>query len=139
MTSSPTYTATVRQPNLLLRVVYFLLFGLWFSAIWASVAWVLSVTVIGLPVGIWMLNRLPPVTTLHTGTRVLERTSNGNYVVHEQIQRPFIVRAIYFVLVGWWFSALWLSLAWALSATLIGLPFSFWMIDRTPAALTLAR
>lgn len=135
-------TTVVRQEqgvNLLLRAIYFLVFGLWFSAIWASVAWVLCVTIIGLPLGLWMLNRLPQVTTL--------RPQRGDLVVHPSgevyrkhiVQRPFIVRALWFVLVGWWLSALWLAVAWALSAVIIGLPISFWMFDRVPAIITLAR
>ncbi len=51
-------------PGLLIRALYFILFGLWFSGIWAAVAWVLCVTIIGLPFGLWMLNRLPQVSTL---------------------------------------------------------------------------
>jgi uncharacterized membrane protein YccF (DUF307 family) len=41
--------------------------------------------------------------------------------------------------VGWWLSALWLTVAWALSASIIGLPFAFWMFNRVPAIITLAR
>ena len=36
-------------PGLLIRALYFILFGLWFSGIWAAVAWVLCVTIIGRP------------------------------------------------------------------------------------------
>ena len=47
-------------------------------------------------------------------------------------QRPFVIRALYFLLVGWWASALWLSVAWGLmSVTLgLGLPLAFWMFNR---------
>jgi hypothetical protein len=42
-------------------------------------------------------------------------------------QRPFWQRAIYFVLVGWWFSGFWMGAAWLLSVLIITLPLGFWM------------
>jgi uncharacterized membrane protein YccF (DUF307 family) len=47
-----------------LRLAYFVLVGWWLSFLWSNVAWVVSATVIGLPLGIWMFNRLPALTTL---------------------------------------------------------------------------
>ncbi len=135
-------TTIVRQErgvNLLLRAVYFLVFGLWFSAIWAAVAWVLCVTIIGLPLGLWMLNRLPQVTTLRPQRGDLLVSATGEIYRKNIPQRPFLIRALWFLLVGWWLSAVWLSIAWALSAVIIGLPISFWMFDQVPAIITLAR
>ncbi len=57
----------VPQHNLLLRLVYFLLIGWWLSLIWSLVAWVLCITIVGLPFGVWMFNRLPAVTTMMRG------------------------------------------------------------------------
>jgi hypothetical protein len=42
-------------------------------------------------------------------------------------------------LVGSWLSAIWLAIAWACSTTIIGLPISFWMIDRAPKVMLLTR
>ena len=50
-----------------------------------------------------------------------------------------LVRAIYFVLVGWWLSAIWIAVAWALHASIVGMLVGFWMFDRVPAIVTLAR
>lgn len=50
-----------------------------------------------------------------------------------------LIRALYFVLIGWWFSALWIAAAWALHASIIGMLIGFWMFDRVPAIITLAR
>ncbi len=126
-------------PGLLLRIVYFIVFGLWFSGIWAAIAWVLCITVIGLPLGLWMLNRLPQVTTLKSQQSDLVITRTGEHYRQATRQRPFLVRTIWFVLVGWWLSAIWISAAWALCASVIGLIPGFWMLNRVPAIITLAR
>lgn len=63
----------------------------------------------------------------------------GSIPVAARNQRPFLVRAIYFVLIGSWFSAVWLVLAWLLAVTIIGLPAAQWMFFRVNAILTLQR
>lgn len=125
-------------PNLLIRALYFIVFGLWFSSIWAAVAWVLCVTIIGLPLGLWMLNRLPQVVTLAPQRTDLV-IANGRAYYADVPQRPFLLRVVWFVFVGWWLSALWLALAWALCASIIGMVVAFWMFDRVPTIITLAR
>ena len=59
-----TYTKT-NQTNILFRGLYFLFVGWWASLLWMSIGYLLCITLIGLPFGIWMLNRLPEVTTLY--------------------------------------------------------------------------
>jgi uncharacterized membrane protein YccF (DUF307 family) len=59
-----TYTKT-NQTNILFRGLYFLFVGWWASLLWMSIGYQLCITLIGLPYGIWMLNRLPEVTTLY--------------------------------------------------------------------------
>ena len=53
------------QRSLLLRVVYFVLVGWWAAWIWMTIAYFLFLTILLLPVGLMMLNRLPEVFTLH--------------------------------------------------------------------------
>jgi uncharacterized membrane protein YccF (DUF307 family) len=52
------------QLPFLARTVYFLFVGIWLSAVWLFIAWLTSLTIIGLPLTIWMYNRVPAVTTL---------------------------------------------------------------------------
>ena len=131
----------VRQsgPGLLVRALYFVLFGLWFSGIWAVVAWVLCVTIIGLPLGLWMLNRLPQVVTLRPNRSDLLVMPTGRVIERDVPQAPFLLRALYFLLIGWWLSAIWIAVAWALCASIVGMVIGFWMFDRVPALITLAR
>ncbi|MEO7912148.1 MAG: zinc ribbon domain-containing protein [Roseiflexaceae bacterium] len=114
-----------------IRALWFLCVGLWAGQVWLLVAWLLNLTLIGLPAGMWMLNQLPQVMTLRQQRRGLQMPAGRSNV-------PFVARAIYFVLVGWWLSLLWVELAWLASALLIGLPLSFLMFERTGTVATLA-
>lgn len=131
-------------PGCLVRTLYFLFVGLWLGLLWTGVAWFLLVTIIGLPLGLLMLNRLPQVMTLKPVRTATQVTMQGGVVLVSQgalAQHSFLLRALYFVLVGWWFSGLWLGIAWSLVGVTfgLGLPLAFWMFDRTPAIVTLAR
>lgn len=53
------------QHSLVIRGVYFVLIGWWLSFVWANVAALLAMTVVGLPVAYWLFNRLPYVTSLY--------------------------------------------------------------------------
>lgn len=139
MQSQNVVVARAGGPGLLIRALYFILFGLWFSGIWAALAWLLCVTIVGLPLGLYMLNRLPQVVTLKPADRDLMITTGGRVVEVGRSQAPFLVRALYFVLVGWWLSAIWIALAWVLCASIVGMVIGFWMFNRTPAIVSLAR
>lgn len=146
---APTPVVIINQqaaagPGCLVRSLYFLFIGLWFGALWTGLAWFLLVSIIGLPLGLLMLNRIPQVMTLKPVRTQTHVVTQGGVVIVSQgglAQHPFWLRAVYFILFGWWFSGLWLSAAWGLiGATLgLGLPIAFWMFDRTPAIVTLAR
>ena len=103
----------------------------------------LNVTIIGLPLGLWVLNRIPTVMTLRPMRRTLtvDRGGDGSEVVRvsDQPQASFLVRAVWFLLIGWWLSGLWAGAAYVATVTIIGLPIAFWMFDRLPAVTTLFR
>lgn len=55
------------QTSFLIRLAYFLLIGWWLSGLWMFGAWILCVSIIGFPLGLMMVNRVPFVITLHRG------------------------------------------------------------------------
>jgi len=136
--SNITTVKQVQEYPILLRAAWFLLIGLWLSGIWITVAWVLMVTVIGLPIGLVMINYVPMVLTLKK-TSGVEISDGVNKKVITTPQHGFLLRAIYFVVIGWWFSFLWASVGWMLSATILGLPFGALMLNSLPAVTTLQR
>src|SRR5512136_808576 len=125
-------TATIvakKNPGCLVQLVWFALVGWWLGQAWVAVAWFFAATIIGMPLAVLMLNRVPEVMALRGETELLVRSWNGHTVVTEVPQVNILLRALYFILVGWWLSAVWIEAAYALCATIIGLPFGFWMFD----------
>lgn len=132
-----------RGPNLLIRFVWWLFIGWWASGIVVGIAWVALITIIGIPLGIWLINRLPTVLTLRPRTRTWQLGTDGaGSTVVQDYGRPQVawpIRGIWFVLVGWWASAIWMGLAWLIQLTVIGLPISLLMFNRTPFIASLYR
>ncbi len=138
------YVDIPRGPGCLIQLLWFVFIGCWLIHIWVFVAWVLLVSIIGLPLGIWMLHRVPLVVALRDPREVRIRALPVGKAgwVYEQVgaeQYPFLVRAVYFVLVGWWLSALWMALASLICATIIGLPLGILMFDLVPMLVSLQR
>jgi len=145
-TSSPPSRSTTvyeRGPNLLVRAVWWLLIGWWASGIAVAVAWFALATIVGIPLGIWIINRLPSILTLRPRTRhwVLGQDEQGSTVVSEggRPQVAWPLRGLWFVFVGWWASAIWMGVAWLVQLTVIGIPIALLMFNRTPFIASLYR
>jgi len=126
------------SPNVLIRALWFVFLGWWLGGIVSLIAWLLVLTILGLPLGLWLINRLPTVITLRAQEQNWHQDADG-VLRRGQQQRGFLLRAIYFVLVGWWLSGAWMALAYALMLIIIGLPIAFWMYGRVGAVTTLYR
>jgi uncharacterized membrane protein YccF (DUF307 family) len=131
------------NPGCLIQILWFALIGWWLGQAWLVVAWISMVTIIGIPLGVIMVNKLPYVLALRSGPIRLKisQAEDGSLIPHriDQTQPNILLRAVYFLLVGWWLTAIWMELAFALCATVIGIPIGFWMFDRVPAILSLHR
>jgi uncharacterized membrane protein YccF (DUF307 family) len=130
-------------PSLLIRFVWWLFIGWWASGIVVGIAWFALITVIGIPLGIWLINRLPTVLTLRPRRRtwMIGQDAEGRTVISEEgrPQVPWPIRGLWFVLVGWWASAIWMGVAWFVQLTIIGLPLALMMFNRTPFIASLYR
>lgn len=52
-------------------------------------------------------------------------------------QLPFIVRAIWFLAIGWVLALIWISIAIVFALLIVTLPIASWMFERTNAVMTL--
>ncbi|MBX0286773.1 YccF domain-containing protein [Haloarcula salinisoli] len=118
------------QPSLLVRAVWFLLVGWWLTGLWLSVAWLLNVTIIGIPLGIKMINWVPYVLSLKKRERYVEAGAGKS-------QYSIPVRAVWFLLVGWWASGVWTGVAYTLTLSIVGIPLAVWMYGKLPFVVSL--
>jgi len=154
---------TSKQHGLLSRALYFVFVGWWLGFAWLNVGYALCVTVIGLPIGLAMLNRLPRVLTLRpssAGTTsvnvsttsvaqpgqpgvpgaapIVMQTVNVNVNVGNT-QQNFLIRALYFVCIGCWLGYAWALVGYALCMMIVTLPLGLMMLNRLPAVITLRK
>ncbi len=124
--------------SIVVRAAWFLLVGWWATGIWLSVAWLLLALVVTIPLGIKMINLVPVVLSLKPPARAFVDRPNGG-TVQSRPQRSLVVRAVWFLLVGWWASAIWTAVAYAFTLSIVGLPVAIWMYGKLPAIVSLYR
>ena len=130
-----------KNPGCLVQILWFAFIGIWLGQIWMVAAWIFMLTIVGIPIGVMMLNKLPWIIALRSEPDLVRVTRRDDGSLEKRpmavSQPPLLLRGLYFLLIGWWFSALWMEAAYAICLTIIGLPIGFWMFDRVPAVLSL--
>jgi uncharacterized membrane protein YccF (DUF307 family) len=119
------------EPSFLVRAVWFIFIGWWLSAVAIGVAYFLCAIIIGIPLAFMLFNQLPAILTL--------RPRSAGRTAYAGEQLPLWIRAVWFIFIGWWLGALYMSVAWALCVILITLPIGLWMFNRVGAVMTLLR
>ena len=143
--SSSVEIETKREnPNIFLRIIWFLLIGWWLGFWVIVIAYLCLILILPSPIGIALLNRLPRIMTLRAPAQsITVRDDHGHLTVeHGDVhQRSWLLRLPWLVLVGWWAGAIWLLAAYGITLFTagLGLPISFWMFGRTARVITLHR
>jgi uncharacterized membrane protein YccF (DUF307 family) len=121
------------------QALWFVVVGWWLGALAVAAAWLLNLTIIGLPLGMTILNGLPIALAMQEPRGVAAVGRGGRVVERGLPQLNLLVRTAYFLLIGWWWSAVWLLVAYVFAATIVLLPLALLMFRLTPAMTTLKR
>lgn len=125
-----------------LRLAWLVFAGWWMSLLWVVAGWFCVL--------------MPPLTRAGMSmfgnmTRVVALRSPGDECAailhdtlwkldHSQVtQRPFVVRLLYTLAIGWWLSLLWVALGWAESLSIDRKPTGVARFMRLPGIMTLRR
>jgi uncharacterized membrane protein YccF (DUF307 family) len=147
---------TGHSHGLLIRALYFICIGWWLGFFWLNLGFAFCTLIITLPLGLAMLNRLPQVLTLRSPSAATTNVSVStvavagmggaasfaqtvNVTVNTNNQHNFLLRALYFLLVGWWAGYLWACLGYCCCISVVLLPVGLMMLNRLPAVLTLRK
>lgn len=122
------------RPGCLLQLLWFFFVGWWLGGLAVGFAYLMFLFIVTIPVGVAVLNVVPELFALRAPARVV--TPYGRVDVR---QRNILLRAVWFVVVGWWLAAITLFVGYVLCLTLIGMPAGFLLFDATPGLLTLRR
>ena len=130
-------------PSMLVRVVWYFVIGWWLTALVMGVAWFFAVTIIGMPLAFYLVNRIPTVLTLRPRRELYAMVTGADGITrHERIateQTSVLVRLAYFIVIGWWLSAFWMAISYALMVTVIGIPLGLMLVNRLPFVFSLHR
>jgi uncharacterized membrane protein YccF (DUF307 family) len=142
--TNPQVTVQTRShgPGCLVSGLWFIFFGWWIGGLATLTAWLLGVTIIGLPISLFILNNLPFLLVLQppSSETVTISSPDGTVVKQREMKQiNWFLRALYFMLVGWWWSLIWMVLSYVVCLTIIGLPLGLLMFRWAPAMTTLKR
>ena len=133
---------TGKQHNFLVRALWYIFVGWWLTGIALTIGYLAGLTIAGLPLAFWIFNRTGTLLTLRRRTEVerLETTSGQiGVTTGTRRQRSLLLRAVYFVFVGWWLALIWMLVAYIASMTIVLIPIGIMMRNRLPALFTLQR
>ncbi len=134
-------------PGCVMQFLWFVFVGWWAAQLWIGIAWFAMLTIIGVPLAIFMINRVsgvialrPSASARNNQTRVTVQDGTTTVEVGAGTQQiNLLVRIFWFLAFGWWLSAIWMEIAYLLCFIIIGLPLGLRMFDYTPTVLTLRR
>jgi len=118
------------------RILYFIFIGWWLGIFVALAGYLLSVTIILLPIGVILLNRLPTFIYLREPGEPCEYGFSHRHIREEL---PFLLRALWFILIGWELGFIAIVLGYLMVVSIVLLPFGIWLLNRVPLILTLSQ
>lgn len=136
------------SPSFFVRVFWYIFIGWWLGFFWLNAGYFFCFTIIGLPLGLVMLNRLPWILPLRpvsqnvrvsTTTSMTANTTTTTINIGATQQYNMLIRALYFVFIGFWAGYIWTFVGYALCLCIVTIPLGLVMLNRLPAVITLRR
>ena len=121
---------------MILRLFYFVLIGWWAGLLASFVAYLLCATIIGIPFGVMIFNRLPVIIFM---AEPGEACPDGYPHRHVMEELPILLRILWFVILGWELGLLALIGGYLCAVTIVGIPLGIWILNRVPLVMTLRR
>src|ERR1700722_19376107 len=109
--------------SLLLNVLWIVFGGVWMAVAWVIAAFIMAITIIGLPWA-WSALNIASYTLFPFGRKAVSR---AEYSGHDIGTGPFglLGNIIWLVLAGWWLALGHLVTAIVLAITIVGIPFAW--------------
>lgn len=126
-------------PSFGVRAVWYIFIGWWLGGLVITLGYL---TCWIPPLSFWFLNRIGRAMTLRPITKSWEYVQTAAGVVLREVKQQQVAwywRGLYFICIGLWIGAVWLTLAYVLCLTVILMPIGMMMINRTPGVITLEK
>jgi uncharacterized membrane protein YccF (DUF307 family) len=109
--------------SFVLNLLWIVFGGLWMAVAWVIAAFIMAITIVGLPWA-WSALNIASYTLLPFGRRAVSR---ADYSGHDFGTGPLglLGNIIWLVLAGWWLALGHLITAIGLAVTLVGIPFAW--------------
>lgn len=137
----PPVVVKVKTHGFIVRALYYIFIGWWFGLVWALLSWVVYATVVGAPLGVKMMNKIPGAISLKAREKDIKVFSDETGYEVKQVKReqyPWWARVLYYP-VGLVLSLMVILLAWLLCELLITLPLGIILFNKVPVVASLAR
>jgi uncharacterized membrane protein YccF (DUF307 family) len=110
--------------SLLLNILWLIFGGVWMAIAWVIAAFVMAITIVGLP-WTWAALNIASYTLLPFGRKAVSRAEYSGH--HDIGTGPLglLGNVIWLVLAGWWLALGHLFTAVLLAVTIIGIPFAW--------------
>jgi len=126
-------------PSMIIRFLWMLFIGWWLSGIFYFVGAILTLLIVTAPLGMVVIQKIGWAFSLYKESAYQTvYNSQGQAMQIERQNANFLVRFLYFLFIGWWIGGIALVISWIAGITIIGLPLSFYIMNRLGKIMTLA-
>jgi Domain of unknown function (DUF307). len=131
-------------PGFGVRAVWYIFIGWWLTGLVIGFAYFCALVIIGLPLAFYSFNRIPLFLTLRGRSKTYRVTTSADgsttYLSTVDIQQhPMWARALWFIFVGLWLGAIWMTVAYILCLLILTMPIGIMMFDGVGGVMTLLR